>query len=257
MDPEALNFDSEAKVYDGSCEYTELNTQLILSFGMTAEGEHVAIDELFNDGHNHKVMVTKFQFYLSNLELLDGNSSSTLASAALIDLDTGVVENPDAPRWFNTVSFNVSPGSYSGIGFDIGVRPDLNRIDPTTYDAEQALSITPNMYWGWQSMYIFVKIEGEYDRDGDGEVETPFFFHTGLDELFIDLPLFSTNFEIVDRQKKRVDFVVDVKKLFTNLNLDEHYQSHTVIEDPMTGGLSADTASVEFTKSLEKAIALE
>ncbi len=256
MDPKALNFDPEVQVYDASCEYPEMETELIMDFRMVADGDEVWIDDEFEDGNGHIVAITKLQFYLSDMYLENGSQRTLLSNIGFIDMDTALAENPDAPKWFNTFEAEVDPGTYTGIAFDIGVKPDLNRIDPTTYDTDQPLSITPNMYWGWQSMYIFVKIEGIFDRDKDGTTETPFFFHTGLDELFIDLPAFQHSFEIVEDQKKRLKFHIDAKKLFTTLNLDEYYQSHTVIEDPVNGSLKADTASQMFTQSFEEVFSI-
>lgn len=256
MDPKALNYDPEAKVYDASCEYAELETELIMDFRMIADGDEVWIEDEFQDGNGHVVSITKLQFYVSDIYLEDGSQRTLLSDIGLVDMDTALGENPDAPKWFNTIELEVDPGTYTGVAFDLGVKPELNRIDPTTYATDQPLSITPNMYWGWQSMYIFVKIEGIFDRDKDGTTETPFFFHTGLDELFIDLASFNHSFEIVENQKKTLIFHIDVEKLFTTLNLDDHYQSHTVIEDPNDGSLKADTASQMFTNSFAEVISL-
>jgi len=256
MDPSALNFDPEAKVYDGSCEYGELKTELILDFQMKAGNEHISIDEEFNDNNGHEILVSKFQFYVSNIAIESASGTKQLAEIGLVDLDTAASENPEAPKWYPSLEFDIDPGMYTGVAFDIGVPANLNKIDPTLYAADQALSITPNLYWGWQSMYIFVKIEGQFDRDGDGEIETPFFFHTGLDELFIDLPAFAASFEIVENQKKKLVVNLDVVKLFGQIDMNNYYQSHTVIEDPVTGALSADTASIIFTESLSTSFSL-
>jgi len=250
LDPKATNYEPEAKVFDGNCEYGILNTEFIMNFSMRANGEELAINEDFTDGNNHLLSISTFQFYISDIELLKNGSRERLSEAQLIDLDTNLSENPDAANFFPSIEFDAEPGVYSGFGFDIGVKADLNRIDPGIYELDEPLSTSPNMYWGWKSMYIFVKIEGEFDSDGDGQKDKPFFFHTGLDELFLELEDFNTSFEILENQKKTMEIGIDVEKVFTQLNLDQYFQTHTTVEDPNTGLLSADTASQRFTESL-------
>ncbi|MFM1932830.1 MAG: hypothetical protein RL226_2133, partial [Bacteroidota bacterium] len=47
------------------------------------------------------------------------------------------------------------------IQFSVGVHPDFNHLDPTTYPANNALAPqVPSMHWGWTAGYRFLAAEG-------------------------------------------------------------------------------------------------
>jgi hypothetical protein len=87
-------------------------------------------------------------------------------------------------------SFNVNEGNYNNLNFGIGVDSLLNIKSPSDFPASSVLS-DPYYYWDAWKSYIFMKIEGSYDADGDGNYEGTFTYHTGKTNLFkiFNLPL--------------------------------------------------------------------
>lgn len=56
---------------------------------------------------------------------------------------------------------SIQADSISAIRFAIGVGPDLNNLDPSTYPAAHPLAPkNPSMHWGWTAGYRFVCAEG-------------------------------------------------------------------------------------------------
>lgn len=70
--------------------------------------------------------------------------------------------------------------------FTLGVDSITNHSDPALYPLDHPLSISNNMSWLWTAGYIFLKLEGRYDSDGDGDVDAndqPFTYHCVGDPL--------------------------------------------------------------------------
>ena len=88
---------------------------------------------------------------------------------------------------------SLPPGDYIKLRFDIGIDSATNHADPSTYNLGDPLGPQfPNMHWGWDFGYIFLRIDGMVDKDLNGSTETPFEIHLGKDEFLtaveIDYP---------------------------------------------------------------------
>jgi uncharacterized repeat protein (TIGR04052 family) len=105
--------------------------------------------------------VQRLQFYVSNVQLLQGNGSwERLAlsavppwqseQVALLDL-----KGPQPERHFE-VTGTAAGGSYSGVRFIVGVPFDLNHANPLTASAPLNRA---ELFWSWQSGYKFLRVE--------------------------------------------------------------------------------------------------
>ena len=74
--------------------------------------------------------------------------------------------------------FSVNDGNYNNLNFGIGVDSLINIKKPSDFPSSSVLSDS-YYYWDAWSSYIFMKIEGSYDADGDGNYEGTFTYHTG------------------------------------------------------------------------------
>jgi hypothetical protein len=97
------------------------------------------------------VSITKFMYYISNVELLrdDGTKYTEAESYHLVD-------HTSASSKSFTLS-NVPEGVYSSISFVIGVDSVRNCSGAQT----GALDPAKGMFWTWNSGYIFLKVEGK------------------------------------------------------------------------------------------------
>jgi hypothetical protein len=122
---------------------------------------------------------------------------------------------------------NVKEGDYVGFGFCTGVHSALNTqngalaIPAWEYPASHPLSAAQDMYWAWNPGYIFLKLEGRIDLDGDGTFGGPgetFTIHTGLDETFREH--FRTGQVRIESGKTtQLHLTFDVSKLFAGYDL--------------------------------------
>lgn len=178
MDPAAINFDQEAET-DCCCEYPD---EFNLSFHLHS---YVGASELTEgntyviNGFNTKLDIVRF--YISNIRMVDASGAETPATGKYL-LVTPSEES------YNTGS--LPPGEYTKLRFDVGIDSVTNHADPSTYNLGNPLGPQfPNMHWGWDFGYIFLRIDGMVDKDLNGSTETPFEMHLGKDEFLTTIEI--------------------------------------------------------------------
>ncbi|MEM1271888.1 MAG: MbnP family protein [Bacteroidota bacterium] len=63
----------------------------------------------------------------------------------------------------------VPAGEYSGLRFTLGVTGLDNRIAPEDAPADHPLAPqSPSMHWNWNAGYVFLRLDGRLDVNGDG-----------------------------------------------------------------------------------------
>ena len=111
----------------------------------------------------------------------------------------------------------------------LGLSPSLNGTQPGDYAAGHALS---NNYWSWALGYVFMKIEGNADLDGDGEFTDKLTYHVGKDDLYKVLE-FNQPIQIENGKAVTTNINVDVLHVmqsdsdFLDISLVENQQDHT------------------------------
>lgn len=155
------------------------NVDLAIDFRAEFNGDALAISSetyAYPTGANLKVLL--FQYYVSDLELLpaDGGTPVPLADIELINYQSATQDE--------TVNrtYSVPAGNYRGLRFGLGVRPDLNALDPGAFAADFALNETT--FWNPNARYVFAKIEANADLENDGTFATGLTYHMGGDPLY-------------------------------------------------------------------------
>lgn len=170
-----------------------------------------------------------FQFYISDVKLLQEtkseNSDVDLTDIQLVSFAD--VQSAEASSQGISINFqDVPAGTYSGIQFGLGVAPDMNATQPGDYAPGHPLD---NHYWSWARGYVFTKIEGNADLDGDGVFEEKLTFHIGENDYFRTLTIEQT-IEIAEGAK--LSFNVDLEKVLIDaqgafLDFSKVSQDHT------------------------------
>lgn len=155
------------------------------------------------------VMFDRFNTFLSDITLLKGSEEVKLSDIEWVDFTPDFA--PDNKAVDVTFEYNVPDGDYTGIRIGYGVEPALNAKSPSDFAPGHPLYLE-NEYWlGWKS-YIFTKIQGEVDLDGDGATETNIFYHCGADTVY-NSATFPRDIPVAGDVSLRVEF--DLKKMFT------------------------------------------
>lgn len=174
----------------GSCkkdeEDTATDTDLSMHLHYKVGTEDFAYDQVYTiDGV--AVKFTLAQFYVSGINIMndDGEMHSfddlfLLAKPSQMDYALGTVPASFGDH-LHMLNFNVGVDS---------VTNSQTEADFTSRDANDPLAAqNPGMHWSWNSGYIFVKIEGEVDTDGDGTPDTAANWHIGKNSLLREVSL--------------------------------------------------------------------
>ena len=167
-DPQATNYNEEAKKDDGTCEFEEFGvTEIKIDhvWGMGNSNPFTLNTEYIHPMSNDTLTYTTLKYYISNFRLKksDGSWWTHPESYFLVDAS-------DASSMTLSLS-NVPAGSYTEVSYTMGVDSLRNVSGAQT----GALSTTNGMFWSWNSGYIMVKAEGTSPNSGSGS----FSFHLG------------------------------------------------------------------------------
>ncbi|GAB4409297.1 MAG: hypothetical protein OHK0039_12870 [Bacteroidia bacterium] len=221
-DPDAINYDEKA-VEGGICTYPQLSLHFHPMLGTTdfSLGTVYTINGV-------KVRIDAFQFYVSGIEIGDDTKMLELDKYLVVKAGTMMYEIGE-----------ITAGHKHELTFDVGVDSVTNHLDPTTYAAGNPLALqSPSMHWSWNSGYIFLRVDGLVDTDGDGTPETEMNLHLGTDKFRtpIALDLHSD----ADVEDYTVEIEVDVLKLFTGINPATEYLTHTMDNMALANKLAAN-----------------
>lgn len=122
--------------------------QLQISFQHYIDAAPFALNTSYTNHFGEAFTINKFKYYISNIELWSGNSSTLMKDTYfLIDEANATSKN---------IQLNIPPGNYSGISFLIGV-DSLHNVSGAQ---SGALDPTNGMFWTWNTGYIMAKMEG-------------------------------------------------------------------------------------------------
>jgi len=157
--------------------------ELSVNFKLNHDSEPLVMFEEYEFGEagGTPFEVTRFSFYISNVNLIIDGESQRFVDVDFIDLSESHSSLERANEGFDYV-LGETEGDASSISFNLGLTPEQNATVPTDYPSSNVLSKTGEYWPGWES-YVFVKIEGNIDVDRDGTKEQGFALHLGSDDV--------------------------------------------------------------------------
>ena len=189
-----------------------------LSFRATYDGAPLVLNQQTYDYQGNKVRFSKVNFYLANLSVANDDGETELSEIQFIDLSLTHNTAADAAKGSVTTFSRIPVGSYKFLKFGIGVPADLNKTNPSDYSTSHPLGAdNSGEYWEAWNSYIFAKIEGQYDENGDGEIDgndISFAYHTGMDRVYQEMEL-DNIISLNAGETTNLDFELDVRTLFT------------------------------------------
>lgn len=174
----------------------------------------------FDNGE--QIQLSLISLMLSDIDLLNQSVATRISDIELADLSFDNITA--AQNGYTIKSMNIATGSYSGIRFGIGVKPDINAMKPADFPSGNPLS-NSTYYWIPWSSYIFSKTEGLLDTLGTGAMDLAFALHTGSDPLFRELegglPIL-----IEDQKETQLDIIIDYKLLLSGIDIKSNPLNH-------------------------------
>ncbi len=207
-----------------SCEEKTEETQVDLQVRFTPGGDLFDAATVYTI-NGTAVQFNVLRFYMSGIYLEDvaGNPVST---------DAYILAQPNDPPY---LLGNVQPQAYTALNFNVGIDAATNILDPTQYGSANPLAPqAPNMHWDWTSGYIFLRIDGIYDGDGDGTPDSGngFEVHLGSDNFLSTLSI-PGSFGGDDSEALTLTLNYDPLELFTGIDFPTVNTTHTMDNLPM------------------------
>ncbi len=194
--------------------------KLNLSFRATYGGESLVLEQKNYDYEGNPIRFTKINFYISDMAAVNNDGETELSEIQFIDL-TQTHRTPGDAETGTVKSFsNVPVGTYNQLKFGIGVPADLNKTSPSDYSTSHPLGAdNSGEYWEAWNSYIFAKIEGQFDVDGNGfdGNDISFAYHAGRDNLYAPIEL-DNAIDLTAGNTTDLVFELDIKTLMSQRN---------------------------------------
>jgi hypothetical protein len=175
------------------------------------------LNQDFVTASNQTVKFTKLKYLTSNYVFVreDGTEYAVPESYYLTDVAT--------PSTLKLSIKNIPAGNYKGIQFIVGVDSARN----TSGAQEGALATTNDLYWNWNTGYVFLKAEGTSPQNPMG-----FTYHIGgfktphAAQRTITFDFGSERLKVRKDKEVVIHAKVDVKKLFNNIDVSSLTMVH-------------------------------
>ena len=112
-------------------------------------------------------------------------------------------------------------GQYKGIRFKVGIDGANNRIDASQVPSDNPLAkqTDKNNHWSWANGYIYLRMDGQVDSDGNGTPDTPWETHIGK-TTFLKTVQLDMDFEL-DTDNNLIHVMVDYHKFLNLVDLSD------------------------------------
>lgn len=154
-------------------------TTLSLNAKATFGDQPLVMFEEIYDYEGQPLQLQLFQIYLTGLTLVyeeEGGQREEAVKDVVLAHFGNTFSTADAEAGLDLLEVEVPARNYTGLKLGLGVSPELNATVPPDYELTHPLS---QNYWEDASSYIFFKVEGNTDVDGDGELSDKLTFHVG------------------------------------------------------------------------------
>jgi hypothetical protein len=204
-------------LFSAGCKKESSSSEVTVRFNFTFGTQPLVYNqEYLLEGKTIKLELVKFYVSLPALQKATGEWVSFTDPYHLVDLNQPVMRAGKLPK-----------GDYTALQLGIGVDSTRNiQSDPlaipaTDYPTDHPLNASADMWWGWATGYIFVKLEGRLDANGNGTYsdieDKAISYHPGVAALYTPL-LLNKSFS-VSGESTELTIQVDMEKLLFNLDL--------------------------------------
>ncbi len=187
------------------------------------------INQIYNiDGKN--VRFTRLSFLLTETcPKATSSEGSCGTNAYLIDLTT-LDDSTKSAKGFTQILSNLYEGNKTGLQMSLGVAPNLNTSLPKDFSSSNPLS-DAGLYWADWKSYIFTKIEGLIDKDGNGTFETGITLHTGGDDSFRQI-WYPQTFTVDTKGTTTLNLDLNINTLLRGIDLATVNSTHQTGDKP-------------------------
>lgn len=175
-----------------------------------------ALNTAVTNSSGEVITPSKFRYYVSNIVLTKSDNSTFTVPESYYLVDAAVAGSNE----FHLD--DIPAGDYKSISFMLGVDSTRNVSGAQT----GALDPAKDMFWSWNSGYIFLKFEGQSLQSPDSTVlyhiggfRTPNIAYRTVSSTFAETVTVNDNMP-------ELHYKVNVKKLFHNTSVATTYKVH-------------------------------
>ncbi|MCG9911603.1 MAG: hypothetical protein MH137_09920 [Flavobacteriales bacterium] len=201
-----------------SCKEKEEGTPVTLKFNFKYGGQPLVYDQEYSYDTDKTIKIELVKFYFSNPSLVSESGETVKFSDDyyLVELDKNIIQAGRFPL-----------GNYTALNFGLGVdntrnvETDPQAIPATDYPNDHPLNASFDMWWTWATGYIFVKVEGRIDANGNGIYtdleDKTISYHPGVSELYRTVSV-NKSFTVMG-DDTQFDITLNVEKMFDEVDL--------------------------------------
>ena len=220
-------------------EAGDLNVNMKLQY----DGVPLVMFEPYEYPDGKAINFTRFSLYTSDFQI----DNEVINEVEFHNLTNSHSTAELAENGYDWSLSDIPVGSYDRISFNIGVPEALNGMDPGEFPSGHPLAKPAENWFSWKS-YIFLKVEGNIDLDGDGVLETGIALHTGSDEALrnvgMEYPLI-----ISQDQTSQINLAIDLYQLFNGSE-----RIYPIEENPQIHSLTQLDAALEISDNIKNSI---
>ncbi len=149
-----------------------------------------------------------------------------------------------------TNSISISNTNVQNLVIGFGVDANANSVIPAKQLQNSPLANGLNYWDAWDS-FIFLRIQGMFDKDGDGILETPFGFDTGGNEIYSE-KTFTLNNYIPNPNATSVNlfFNIDLASVLNTTDFNVITQTSKAVDIPVMNVLMANLKNALIYKAI-------
>jgi len=221
-------------------------TTLTVNFKAVYDGAPLLLDEIteYNYYDGSAIKLTGLRFFLSDVKLYAGSNATEIISVEDIDFTTNNKTSTGADEGQSIIIEDPEIGEYDKIEFSVGVTAIENAKTTTDFGYDHPLGPSnQSEYWDSWDSYIFAKIEGRQDANGDGSFDS-FTYHTGIDQMYRTTTITKT-ITVVEEEDTMIQFEIDAKDIFSN-----GLTTVDIVGEPIIHTLPTNPASMSFSEMI-------
>lgn len=216
-----------------SCDRSLGTTQDDLSdvemiFRADFNGEPFVANQAYDYG-DAQVRFQTFSFFISDVRV-----GTTASSAEVEDIEYfefgSINTEAESLEGISFAQSSVPARNYEGLALGLGVVADYNAESPSDFGPFHPLSDS-GRYWSDWGSYIFLRIEGTMDTDGDGQFDdVSFVYHVGGNDAYQNVEI-QENIDVIADSQMQVTATVDLFDIFSNDQVTHDIESQPRLHD--------------------------
>ncbi|MGB1112655.1 MAG: MbnP family protein [Schleiferiaceae bacterium] len=199
----------------GSLSLAAQTKELVLNLHHMMDGQSVTDSLVGTNNLGNQFKFNRLQYYVDDIEIIyDQGDTFSYPQVLLINALEEEITSVD----LGSLSFD----SITAVRFAVGVGPDVNNLDPSTYPAAHPLAPkSPSMHWGWAAGYRFVCAEGV----GSSSFNQTFELH-GLGNANYAMQTIATSGTAAGSDTLVIDIEADYAELVRDIEVAQGTISH-------------------------------